>query len=155
MDKFFKFVLFCGLGLFVVIMVGHYTNGPIRKEYPPQSAMAQTPTVVPPPVKFPYAPYVIKLTDTKLTKSRYGLLTISGKLENIADSPAKDIEISCDVEAQSGTKLRTLRETVYVAIDQGKSHRFKDITLGIMPEQGEGLRCFVSKVLYEGKIVRS
>ena len=60
----------------------------------------------------------------------------------------KDFTIGCDVRANSGTTLATLKGTVYETLNKGEVRMFSGLTMGKYPDQGASVSCRVVSAHY-------
>ena len=69
-------------------------------------------------------------------------------LKNTGTNVLKDFTIGCDVRANSGTTLSTLKTTVYETLYKGEVRGFTGFTLGKYPDQGATVSCRVVNARY-------
>lgn len=70
-----------------------------------------------------------------------GLVTIT--IENQNDFPVKDLAISCDFSANSGTKIDSAKGTIYETIKPKSSRTFKEFNIGFIHNQAQRGGCSI------------
>jgi len=65
-------------------------------------------------------------------------------LENWGGSAAKDFEFTCDVFGSSGTRISTLKKTIFGTIDARGRATFRDVNVGLVDPQATRLECSVT-----------
>lgn len=97
----------------------------------------------------PTTPPEKKVDPVKLTKWNWGIagfgnvMMLSGKIENSADFPVKDIVVMCTLSAPSGTSLGSVNQTIYKTIASKKSLNLKSFNMGFIHSQSTGANCEV------------
>jgi len=86
------------------------------------------------------------LEITSWQKEAYNVAMVDFKISNRNDYPVKDIKISCDVYAKSGTKLGANERTIYDIVDPKKSKTFNDFNMGFINSQAEKIGCKIVEV---------
>lgn len=97
----------------------------------------------------PTAPPEKKVEPVKLERWNWriagfgNVMMLSGKIENSADYPVKDIVVMCTLSAQSGTSLGSVNQTIYKTIESKKSLNLKSFNMGFIHSQSTGANCEV------------
>ncbi len=60
------------------------------------------------------------------------ILILSGSIGNRSDVVIKDVEIACDLFGPSGTKVGSVRQTLFEQIPANGSKRFTELSMGFM-----------------------
>jgi hypothetical protein len=89
----------------------------------------------------PIPPLIVK--DLAPEKTGFGVVLVLGfiTIHNPAKVAAKDFTLVCDLVAPSGTKLQTIRHTVYDTIGPGKTRTFENINMGFAHVQASNVAC--------------
>ena len=89
----------------------------------------------------------MELQDFKWSKAGFEtIFELSGKIQSSAPIDLKDIRIECDLFAASGTKVSTVRETLYQVVPAGKTLKFSELSMGFMgSQQVETARCGIER----------
>ena len=72
------------------------------------------------------------------------LMKLSGKVHNGNTFPIKDIEITCQHSAPSGTKIDSNKRTIYERIDAGASLPIKNFDMGFIHTQATSTSCSIT-----------
>lgn len=65
-------------------------------------------------------------------------------IKNNNTAPVKDIQVTCEAVAASGTVLGTVKETVYETIAPQKTKRVRDLNMGFIHSQTKSIGCRVT-----------
>lgn len=65
------------------------------------------------------------------------VLILSGTVSSVADFEIKDVEIVCDLFANSGTRVGRVTETLYEVVPAKGSKRFSELNMGFMGGSGQ------------------
>lgn len=87
-------------------------------------------------------PRELELTSHKIAAGCGGpCLSITGTITNPTDHKRKDPIIKCTYFAESGTVVGVHREKLYKVVPAGKQVAFKELDLGIKPDQARTSSC--------------
>jgi hypothetical protein len=76
--------------------------------------------------------------DVRGTKGGFEtVLLISGSVSSAADFDVKDVEIVCELFANSGTRVGRVSETLYEVIPANGTKRFSELNMGFMGGAGQ------------------
>lgn len=79
-------------------------------------------------------------------KSGFGTVAlVTLTIENMNDFAVKDVAISCDFKANSGTKLNTAESTIYETIKAKSSRTFKEFNVGFIHSQASRGGCSIER----------
>lgn len=79
--------------------------------------------------------------DVRGTKGGFEtVLLISGSVSSAADFDIKDVEIVCELFANSGTRVGRVTETLYEVIPANGTKRFSELNMGFMGGAGQVAR---------------
>ena len=67
-------------------------------------------------------------------------------IHNGNDFPVKDIQIECPLSARSGTKIDSVKQTVYEIIPANSSKTFREVNMGFIRDQAKSATCEVVDV---------
>jgi hypothetical protein len=62
-------------------------------------------------------------------------------ISNKGTAPVSDIKIECTTNGKSGTDLSHAKQTIYDTIPAGATKTFREVNLGFVNNQSNGLRC--------------
>lgn len=75
----------------------------------------------------------LDLVSSNATKEGFDtVLVLSGTITNRANFAIKDPRIVCDLTGPSGTKVGTVRQTLYETVPASGSKHFKELNMGFM-----------------------
>jgi len=87
----------------------------------------------------------ISVADLRWTKVGFGsVMEISATIRNKNSFAVKDIEITCEHAAASGTMIDSNTRVVYQQIPANASTRVRDFNMGFIAEQAERTACKVT-----------
>ena len=86
----------------------------------------------------------ITLIDTRGTKAGFDtIMELAGTLKNSSPVDLKDAVIECDLFAESGTKIDSVRATVYKVVPANGQVRFTEESMGFAHSDWESYACGV------------
>lgn len=77
------------------------------------------------------------------------VMMLDVSITNGDSNPIKDIEISCEHLAPSGTKIDRNTTTIYERIPAGATRRFREVNMGFIHEQAKSTRCTVTDLVVQ------
>lgn len=69
------------------------------------------------------------------------VMEASFTITNSGHAAVKDLVITCQLSAKSGTKIDDTRTTIYDVVPAGKKKRFAKVNMGFMNSQAESASC--------------
>ena len=87
--------------------------------------------------------------DTNVTGSRGNVLW-DFTIRNDNDVSIKDITVTCDYDAPSGTPLGSSTRTIFDAIKSGSTKRVKNFSMGSLHPQVSTATCRIDDLSYFG-----
>jgi hypothetical protein len=93
----------------------------------------------------------VLLSDFSWRKGGFDTVFIANfTLKNLNDKPVRDIEISCEARAPSGTLLGNPTTVVYDRLMPNKPKKFRDISVGFVHSQAQRASCEVTRAHRDG-----
>lgn len=84
----------------------------------------------------------VRVDVIRWTKGGFGTVALTDlRIKNGRDAPIRDIAISCQFFAPSGTMVGNTTQTVYRSVAAGKTISVKDLNLGFVHSQAIKMAC--------------
>jgi hypothetical protein len=117
----------------------------------PEDIMTVGPASKTPPNLGDIASLNIKLTNFAWRKGGFNNVMIATfTIENNNPFSIKDIDIACEIRAQSGTVLGQLAKAIYNLITAGGHKVVRDFNMGVIDDQADRVSCKLGR-WYEGQ----
>ena len=88
----------------------------------------------------------VELTKYGWSKD-YSLMKLDATIKNNNEYSVKDIEITCNHSAPSGTKIDSNKRTIYQRIEAGKKLNVNGFDMGFIHSQAESTNCKITGVV--------
>jgi hypothetical protein len=85
--------------------------------------------------------------ESSLTRSEFNTISGDFMISNKSKYIIKDIEITCNSYANSGTLIDKNIRVIYEIISYNDSKKIKDFDMGFINSQSEKFQCFVSDLI--------
>lgn len=100
-----------------------------------------------------HTPKQVAIWKTKIEKYSWSkggfetVLLLDITLQNRGDRDVKDVEVSCDHIAKSGTKIGKSVGIIHEVFEAQKSRRIKQFSMGFLDQQVGSIRCEVTGLM--------
>lgn len=91
----------------------------------------------------PVPPAAAFITLQPRFTNEYGVISISGRLQNSGPTPLGEIQLRCETSGETGGSLNTWRITVHRRVPANSTVRFGPLRLGIAEQQATSVACDV------------
>lgn len=122
---------------FVTVIIGFIALGAILPDNSPSSSAPPRPRLE------------SKVTLENMSWRKGGFDTVAVAdftIKNNNTVSVKDIQVTCEAVAASGTVLGTVKETVYETIAPQKTKRVRDLNMGFIHSQTKNIGCRITAV---------
>jgi len=116
--------------------------------------VSNTSTSRPAPVQPPSEKVVAmaKLSIKKLNWHKGGfdsIMMVDVTFQNFGDKDVKDIELTCDLFSNSGTRIDSNKRVIYEIVPANKTKRARDFNMGFIHNQAASTDCRVTDLVVQ------